>query len=423
MRRSFVSIAMALALAIGASGIAPQDATAAAPSADHPRRVSFQAGTHVGYRFDADGDVVATRSYTLPRASGASTARRGSIPGRGGTYLYIVDGIWAGYHVRESMVTYVIGIVGGRSYDPARKVIFPAGTVVGYRFEADWGLASARIGSLGHASSASASRAAVINGIAYYRIVNGGWAGTWVPKAGSFATRALACHTGPRADSARRVVRTVSGAGPEVALTLDMGGRLDPAISIMDYLLLNGVCTTIFPTGTSSQTDVGAQMLAMAKAYPQVFEVGNHTLNHCNLVTGENGSACPQTPPSATRIRAELTSAASIIAGGSGQSPVPYWRPPFGAYNQYVLDAAAGAGYTTTAMWGVDTIDWKPVEQGGPTAAQIVAKVTANAQNGSVVLMHLGGYNTRQALPMTIHLLRTDRHLLPTSLSDVLDMK
>jgi hypothetical protein len=37
--------------------------------------------------------------------------------------------------------------------------------------------------------------------------------------------------------------------------------------------------------------------------------------------------------------------------------------------------------------------------------------------------MHLGGYNTRQALPMTIHLLRTDRHLLPTSLSDVLDMK
>lgn len=423
MRRSLLSIAIALVLALGAIGVAPGHAAAAGPSPDHPRRVAFQAGTHVGFRFDADGGVVGTKSYTLARASGASTSRRGAIPGRSGTWLYIVDGIWAGHHVRESMVSYVIGVVGGRAYDPARKVAFPAGTVVGYRFDADWSLDSARIGSLGHASSASANRVAVINGIAYYRIINGGWAGTWVPKAGSFAARALACHTGPRANATRRVVRTVSGAGREVALTLDMGGRLDPAVSIMEYLLLNGVCTTIFPTGTSAQADVGARVLAMAKAYPQVFEVGNHTMNHCDLAAGGGGSACPQSPPSATRIRAELTGAASIIEAGSGQSPIPYWRPPFGAYNQYVLDAAAGAGYTTTAMWGVDTIDWKPVAQGGPTAAQIVAKVVANVQNGSVVLMHLGGYNTRHALPMTVHLLRTSRDLLPTSLSDVLDMK
>lgn len=423
MRRPLVSLALALMLAMGGMGVTPGDATAAPPSPDHPRRVSFQAGTHVGYRFDADGNIVATRSYTLPRASGASTSRRGSIPGRGGTWLYIVDGIWAGYHVRESMVSYVIGVVGGKTYDPARKISFPAGTVIGYRFYGSWDVDSAHIGTLGHASSASASRLAVINGVAHYRIVNGGWAGTWVPKAGSFATRALACHTGPRADGARRVVRTVSGAGPEVALTLDMGGRLDPAVSIMEYLLLKGVCTTIFPTGTSGQADVGAQVLAMAKAYPQVFEVGNHTMNHCNLVTGENGPACPQRPMTAAEIRAELTSAAAIIVAGAGQSPIPYWRPPFGAYNQFVLDAAAGAGYTTTAMWGVDTIDWRPVEQGGPTAAQIAAKVIDNAQNGSVVLLHLGGYNTRQALPMMIHRLRTDRDLVPTSLSDVLNMR
>ncbi|HEX6129919.1 MAG TPA: polysaccharide deacetylase family protein [Candidatus Limnocylindria bacterium] len=423
MRRSISATALALMLVFSASALVPSPTAAAAPSPDNPRMVSFQAGTHTGYRFDADGDIVARKTYTLDRASAASTTKRTAIPGRAGKYLYIVDGIWAGYHVRESMVSYVVGVVGSRTYDSPRVVSFPAGTIIGYRFDDDWNLVSARIGSLGHSSSASARRVAVINGIAYYRIVNGGWAGTWVPKAGTLAVKALSCRTGPRADATRRVVRTVSGAGPEVALTLDMGGRLDPALSIMRYLLLNGVCTTIFPTGASSQTDVGAAVLAMVRAYPQVFEVGNHTMNHCNLVTGENGAACPQRPMTAAEIRKELTSAAAIITEGSGQSPVPYWRPPFGAYNQFVLDAAAGAGYTTTAMWGVDTIDWLPVADGGPTAAQIVGRVVTNVQGGSVVLMHLGGYNTRQALPMTIHLLRTSRDLEPTSLSDLLDMR
>jgi peptidoglycan/xylan/chitin deacetylase (PgdA/CDA1 family) len=423
MRPSIARLGIVLALLFTTSGMLPQVTAAAAPAPDNPRRVSFQAGTHTGYKFDADGDIVARKSYTLERPSGADTTARVSIPGRAGKYLFIMNGIWTGHYVRESIVSYVTGVVASKRYDPARKVTFPAGTIIGYRFDDDWNLVSARIGTLGHASSASANRTAVINGIPYYRIVNGGWAGTWVPKGASFATRALACHTGPRADATRRVVRTVTGAGPEVALTLDMGGRLDPALSIMRYLLLNGVCTTIFPTGASSKTDVGAAVLAMARAYPQVFEVGNHTMNHCDLVTGKNGAACPQRPMTAAEIRTELANAATIIAAGSGQSPVPYWRPPFGAYNQFVLDAAAGAGYTTTALWGVDTIDWKPVAQDGPTAAQIVSKVLTNAQSGSVVLMHLGGYNTRQALPMTIYRLRTARDLQPTSLSDLLDMK
>jgi peptidoglycan/xylan/chitin deacetylase (PgdA/CDA1 family) len=50
-------------------------------------------------------------------------------------------------------------------------------------------------------------------------------------------------------------------------------------------------------------------------------------------------------------------------------------------------------------MWDVDTIDWKPIDDGGPTAQQIVDKVVGRAQGGSIVLMHLGGYETLQALP------------------------
>ena len=71
-----------------------------------------------------------------------------------------------------------------------------------------------------------------------------------------------------------------------------------------------------------------------------------------------------------------------------------------------VLDAAASAGYTKTFLWDIDTIDWKPIGDGGPTAAQIAAKVIDNAVNGSNVLFHLGGYETLDALRLIVPGLR-----------------
>jgi hypothetical protein len=70
-------------------------------------------------------------------------------------------------------------------------------------------------------------------------------------------------------------------------------------------------------------------------------------------------------------------------------------------------------------MWDVDTIDWRPVADGGPTAYQIASKVRTNAVSGSDVLMHLGGWNTREALPYMVEGLRA-RGLRPTSLSEML---
>ena len=51
--------------------------------------------------------------------------------------------------------------------------------------------------------------------------------------------------------------RTIPDAGPGVALTFDMGGRMDPAVDIMNFLVDNEVCATIFATGVMSQTAEG----------------------------------------------------------------------------------------------------------------------------------------------------------------------
>jgi peptidoglycan/xylan/chitin deacetylase (PgdA/CDA1 family) len=236
---------------------------------------------------------------------------------------------------------------------------------------------------------------------------------------------ATGCRAGNRvAAGAQQTFTTIPNAGHGVALTLDMGGRLEPGIDILNLLIANKVCVTIFPTGAMTQTAQGQQVMAVIKAHPELFEIGNHTMHHCNLVSGGGGSPttapCAGVTPTADFIRQELTDSAAILTQFSGQQPVPYWRPPYGAVNQAVRDAAASVGYTKTFMWDIDTIDWKPIADGGPTAQQIATKVISNAKDGSIVLMHLGGYETLDALKIMIPGLR-DRGFLLTSLSDLLN--
>lgn len=233
------------------------------------------------------------------------------------------------------------------------------------------------------------------------------------------------CTAGNRVSAgSAQTFRTIPDAGPGVALTFDMGGRMDPAVDIMNFLAANGVCATIFATGVMSQTEQGQQVMAIIRAHPELFEIANHTMYHCDLVRGGGGSPttapCVGGPFSADRMHKELTDADAILRAGTGQDPQPYWRPPYGSVNTPVLDAAASAGYTKTFLWDIDTIDWKPITDGGPTAAQIAAKVVGNAVNGSNVLFHLGGYETLDSLRLIVPGLR-DRGFTLTSLSDLLN--
>ena len=235
-----------------------------------------------------------------------------------------------------------------------------------------------------------------------------------------------ACWSGNKvAPGSAQTFRTIPNAGAEVALTFDMGGRMEPAVDIMNFLVANGVCATIFATGVMSQTAQGQQVLAIIRAHPELFEIANHTMYHCDLVRGGGGS--PSTapcatggPPSSAFIRRELMEADSILRAGTGQGPQPYWRPPYGSVNQTVISTAASVGYTKTFLWDIDTVDWKPVSEGGPTASQIAAKVAGQSVNGSNVLFHLGGYETLEALRQMVPALR-NRGFSLTTLSDLLD--
>jgi len=194
----------------------------------------------------------------------------------------------------------------------------------------------------------------------------------------------------------------------KIALTLDMGGRLTPAVAIMNWLIGHGVHATIFPTGVAgSTTDEGKAVMALVKAHPELFDVGNHSWSHPSFTT-----------LTAAQMAQQLTSTEAAIAPLAGQSTKPWFRPPYGSWNTSVRQGVRAAGWRDLVLWDVDTIDWKPVADGGPTTADIVAKVNANAQAGSIVLMHLGGYNTLDALPGILSAIQS-KGLQPATLSEL----
>lgn len=183
-----------------------------------------------------------------------------------------------------------------------------------------------------------------------------------------------------------------------VALTLDMGGRVEPALDIMRFLIANNVRATIFMTGAmvdNRNTDAGRQVLALVEANLDLFELGNHSYSHPDFTTLTVGE-----------MSVELFDTQSSIDEYVSLDTRPLFRPPFGAVDSRVAREVGELGFGELIMWDIDTIDWMPESDGGPTTAAIVNKVVSNAQGGSIVLMHLGGYNTYAALPGIVEGLR-----------------
>ena len=199
-----------------------------------------------------------------------------------------------------------------------------------------------------------------------------------------------------------------------MALTFDMGGRVGDSVAIMDWLVEHEVHASIFMTGAMADnpnTDAGRDVLGIAQARPDLFTLGNHSYSHPDFRTLPN-----------RRIRRQLRRTEAAVARWCTQNLRPFFRPPYGGVNDRVLATVGSVGYRFTVLWDVDTIDWRPVRNDppGPTADQIVAKVLGNVRGGSIVLMHLGGYETLEALPGIVAGL-ADAGYRPVTLDSLLD--
>ena len=117
-------------------------------------------------------------------------------------------------------------------------------------------------------------------------------------------------------------------------------------------------------------------------------EIGTHSKTHLHM----NGL-------SEAQIREELSSSAAAIENVTGKK-AELFRPPFGEYNNLVIDTAKDMGLYPV-QWDVDSLDWKDL-----SAQEIVSRIAEHTQSGSIILCHNNGLHTAEALPAVIDSLR-----------------
>lgn len=144
---------------------------------------------------------------------------------------------------------------------------------------------------------------------------------------------------------------------------------------------------------------------AWAEAHPALVkqmqaegnEIGNHGWNHRhpNLLSfAQNVDDIERT----NRMVQAITNVRPSV-----------YAPPYGEFNQTVLNAAQAA-HMTLIMWTIDTIDWRP----SSSVSYMVQKVGRRAAPGALVLMHPTD-RTVAALPEIIANLQAQGYRLVTA--------
>ncbi len=154
---------------------------------------------------------------------------------------------------------------------------------------------------------------------------------------------------------------------PYVSLTLDGGGIIGDAPLVLDALKAKNVPSALFTTGTWA-TDNAAVVTAFHDAGYDVF---NHSTTHASFKGLAKAS-----------VDEELSKADQTISALTGSSTKPFFRPPFGDYDQASLTEARNQGYCMI-LWTVDSLDWKT----GITVDEAIANVIAGLKNGAIIVL------------------------------------
>ena len=147
----------------------------------------------------------------------------------------------------------------------------------------------------------------------------------------------------------------------KVAISFDAAWGADATPKLLEILKQHNVKTTFFLTGI------------WVKKYPEMVkaiaaaghEIGNHSLTHphCSSLPG-------------AEIKKELVENDALIFNLTGKHTTLF-RPPFGEYDNLVLQTARDSGYEVI-QWSVDSLDWQDI---GKEA--ITERVLKNIQPGA----------------------------------------
>ena len=183
-------------------------------------------------------------------------------------------------------------------------------------------------------------------------------------------------------ESRRLPIYCVQTEAPKVSLSFDAAWGNEDTNDLLSILAKHNVKTTFFMTG------------GWVESYPEDVkaisdaghDLGNHSENHKQM-----------SQLSAEECKDEIQKVHDKVKELTGKDMFLF-RPPYGDYNDTLIEAANGLGYHVI-QWDVDSLDWKDYG-----ADAIVSKVVDHPHlgNGSIILMHNGATYTQDALEQVI---------------------
>jgi peptidoglycan/xylan/chitin deacetylase (PgdA/CDA1 family) len=210
-----------------------------------------------------------------------------------------------------------------------------------------------------------------------------------------FADEYEITYRNPTVEILRHPVERGNQKYAKISLTFDGGADASGAEEISNALESKKVRTTIFLTGQFIQKfpEFVIRMVSLNQ------EIANHTYNHPHLTTyNQNKQHITLKNVNRGLIQKQLVSTDSIFFELTGRHMAPFWRAPYGEYNQQILDWAAECGYRQI-KWtkGFDTFDWVDDQESSiyKSSKQVFESIVKKDEdgkdiNGAIVLMHLG---------------------------------
>src|SRR5665647_1346192 len=181
----------------------------------------------------------------------------------------------------------------------------------------------------------------------------------------------------------------------KIAISFDGAWGAEYTSKIMDILEEKNIKTTFFLVGfwVEKYPDKVKEIAQRG------HEIANHSTTHPQM--SKLGKE---------QIISEIMSTQKKIEELAGDRAVRLIRPPFGDYNDLLINTCREIGFYPI-QWDVDSLDWKELG-----VSPMYDRVTKKVQNGSIILFHNNAKYTTEALPSILdYLLAEGYTIVPVS--------
>ena len=182
----------------------------------------------------------------------------------------------------------------------------------------------------------------------------------------------------------------------EAIQLLDAANELQAALTLCP----TGYALEAYNTGAPDQLAEIKRLIAAGR-----YDICNHTLSHPRMTTLTQGEQ-----------HHEISTGGRLVEQHLEQPLVPFFRPPFGVWNENTRRAAMASGYPYIVNWSVDSGDWEGKEP--PSIDRLLANLSC-LQRGDIILMHANRQRSAEMLSVLIGQLRA-KGLEPVTLHTLL---